>query len=326
MEENKPDTETQQPQEHQEEVLEDQYDSDEEQLEEDGGSEDQEASDDQPDDEFSDFELADESELKNKKFKITLSNGQELEVPWKELRSGYFRYKDYHKKTSQVSKLKKEYQAGLEEAQEAVKSIYAVSQGAFDGYDKQIQQAHGKLKELEKSNLTDKEVIEYNRRKAALDRLVEQRQLLEQGVNDLQKDWDAKLELHRERVLKDEGRKLEEAMPELQTPKYADRFRQELYDYAAGYFGEDELKDFFQRLEDHRYILILRDAVRYRALKKNSREPVKVNKPNKMIRSDRAKISQKDKKMGQKAAAKRQAMQGGSRNTSNLLKGIMFNN
>lgn len=268
--------------------------------------------------------IQDEESMKGKRFRVKLKSGQEVVIPWEEVRASYFRHKDYKAKMDQVHSTRKDYEAALEKAEHDFKHLNAIAQKSFEGFDMQINAVVDELEKYNLDDLTNDELAGYNKKKLKLEALVNQRQNAQKQVDDLTRTWDAALEEQRARTLKEENRKLVQALPELADPAKAQKFQNQIQDYLEEMLGDD-VNNF--EVSDHRYILMLRDAARYRAFKSKTKEPVKVNKPNRVLKSSGARPNVAEEKARKSSHIKKRANQvGGRRNTTALLGDILSNN
>lgn len=235
-----------------EEVESEEQSEDESEVEEE--SETEEESEDESE---SEEESEDEAEEEPKTYTVKV-DGKEEKVSLDELLKGYSRDADYRRKTMQLAgerkSLSEELNAVREERQ-AYKQSLAVLQA-------QLEMAA--VKEPDWASLRSQDPVQYllaqqewSARKERLAELEKQRTLIEQ-----QQEADEKSQL--EATLQQEAAKLVEVLPEWRDAKRAKQEKQEIVEFATSVLGftSEEMAEVY----DHRAVLALRDAMRYRQM------------------------------------------------------------
>lgn len=221
------------------EELEDDFDDSQEELDDD-------SEEDLEDDPDSDEELFD-------------VNGEKLTLS--ELTSGYMKDADYRKKTESLSQERKKvdelvstveqrlrsYDQGLEAVEEVLKSFGPQDPG---------QEYWDNLRRTNPAEYSAQRQS-YNEYSQKFDALKKERARVAQEIQAQESNRVAK-------ALQAEGAKLLEAIPEWKDPVRAEKERTSMRSLASKFydFSDDELKS----IADHRAVLVLRDAVRYRKM------------------------------------------------------------
>lgn len=204
-------------------------------------------------------------------------DGQSQEVTLDELLSGYQRQADYTRKTQAVSDQRKQLEAQSEQVSGLVKELEA-SQKALAGLLEQSESA------IDWDELRETNPSEYLRQKE----LQEQRaKAVTQAQSDAQKAKTLKAQ--------EEGRQLFAKIPTWKDDKQRNADKDKINAYLSDIgFAENEYTH-----TDHRLILALYDAARYRELQSKSASVVKkvkkapkVTKPGKKL--SKADIGRKD--------------------------------
>ena len=243
----------------------------EEQPEEDS-SEEEQTSTDSLDAEQQDAELADDSvvdeqhddetddeqlDSERQKFTVTI-DGKPEDVPLDELIAGYHRYATYTKKSQQLA----EQRQGFGAEQQALRQTYQQYQGVLSQLHQQMQTANQPVNldwdALERENPVQwLKLKELERQKAGEIQAVQAEQMRMQQL--LAGENDKKLQ---ERLVVEQNLVLE------RIPEWADRDLQaneqrKLVEFGREIgFSDDELNTLY----DHRALVVLRDAMRYREL------------------------------------------------------------
>lgn len=231
----------------QEEVIEaESEDFDEEDVEDEGEVEDEE---------YDEAEEDEEPDLYAVKV-----DGEEVEVTLDELLSGYSRTRDYTQKTQAVAEERKQ-----------VESLKSEAQQARDRYLAGLQQ-------LEQALAPDEPDWDKLREDLSPDQFAARWADHQRRVQDLQKLQQHRVQEQREReqeILSQEQKALVEAVPEWKDGEVKQEELGELHSYAKNLgYSDEELSQVY----DHRVLLMLRDAKRYRDLKAKGTEATKGKK------------------------------------------------
>lgn len=240
----------------------------------DDSADDSEESEEQPD--ASDTEETDESESdddtpaeKPRTFKVPTSEG-EVEVDEPELIRGYQRQSDYTRKTQAVAEKSKQveaqrqhYAAGLERLATLLKS------------DEPTPEQWARLR--------DENPIEFAARYAEHQQQRERLAALHAERNRVLEEAQAAAEEERVERIRSEGAALIERLPEWRNEEVRTREQQKIKTFgkSLGYTDED-----LDNIDDHRLILVVRDAMLYREhlankakVQERVKEKVKQDKP-----------------------------------------------
>ena len=232
------------------ESAEDADSSDEEdESDEDEDSEAEESEDDEEDHE----DDGEEPDL----FEVTLPGGEKEKVTLDELLKGYSRTKDYTRKTQLTAEERRALTVEKERTAQ-VREQYGQLLEQLDGALKSMTPAEPDWDKLRKENPAEfaAQWADYQRLEADRKAVEAERQRLQE---DAAKDYQEKLAQH----LADEQQKLVQAVPEFKDRKVAKQELAQIREFAQGLgYTLAELSG----ISDHRVVLILRDAMRYRSL------------------------------------------------------------
>lgn len=227
-------------------------------------------------------------------------DGEVKEVTYEELTRNYSGQAYIQKQMQEVAQLKKQYTQGLEALSD--------QRNELDTFYQNAQQTG--LREPTPPSRTEFETdpigymdlkMKYDEEKAAYD----------QKMNEFRNNQAQKAKAEEQRLdefTRDQARLLSERLPEIADPKKGEAIKKNLLKAGVHYgFTEAELGS----VRDHRYILAMYDAARYRNLvakrgntpspKKENIAPVKAGakkRPNAMKANDRKKAEQRFLKSG----------------------------
>ena len=191
--------------------------------------------------------------------------GQELEVTLDELKSGYSRDSDYRQKTHQLSLEKK----NLESEKESLRQTY---DSRIKELNNAIQSADLLFKEQLGATDLNRLYEEDPSHAAKLEFKIRQQQT---RINDLRKKADEAFQSEFTNYLKKEIKLAEERIPEFADPVKSTEFKSNAKKLLADYgFKDNEISS----LTDHRFLLVLKDAMQY----KNSKAPKDLS-PKKVV-------------------------------------------
>lgn len=203
-------------------------------------------------------------------------NGQELEVSLDELKSGYSRDSDYRQKTHSLSLERK----NLEEEKNVLRQTYDTR---IKELDELMQSANSFISQGSEVDL--KAMYEEDPQAAA--KLDFQMRQQREHLASLRQKSEAVKQQQYNQFLNEQKQLAEQAIPELANPQKASEIKVKMRDTLSNYgFNDQEIGS----LSDHRFLLVLKDAMEYRNLK-NAKPIVQkkvVNAP-KVVKSGTAK-------------------------------------
>lgn len=203
-------------------------------------------------------------------------NGQELEVSLDELKSGYSRDSDYRQKTHSLSLERK----NLEEEKNVLRQTY---DARIKELDELMQSANSFISQDSEVDL--KAMYEEDPQAAA--KLDFQMRQQREHLASLRQKSEAVKQQQYNQFLNEQKQLAEQAIPELANPQKASEIKVKMRDTLSNYgFNDQEIGS----LADHRFLLVLKDAMEYRNLK-NAKPIVQkkvVNAP-KVVKSGTAK-------------------------------------
>lgn len=276
----------------------------EEQAEEpESAGEEQEEAEEEEGSSDNEYEVIDEKELIGKKFKIkNKSTGEEIEIDGAELRHGYFRDADYRRKTQELSEVRKQseqakefYSKKFNELSGVVNNLSGILEGNVNSFDNEIRQVEQQLRSIDIRTASQTDLELAQRFKMQLDQLKEQKKVQEDANVEIQKRYQQELSRLKQVTLQEENSKLVKALPEMADEKKGEEIRNGMIKYLSNFFTEKEIEDL--NIMDHREMLIINDAMRYRALQNAHRQPKKVNKLVKVQSNDGARQQPNEGKM-----------------------------
>lgn len=300
-----------------EDDLDDLLGSDEED-EDDASDTDRDETDDDTDDE--DREDVDEDEdedrpkSKTRRLKVKDDDGKDIEVDVtdEELTSGYMRQRDYTRKTmahsNEVKKFKAEVEAPLRQERQQYNELLGKLEEAVQALQPEEDPDWEKLSAELDPEQFNAAFAQHQANKAKLARIRAEREKVNQK---LQADAAEQLKEH----LENESKLLLEALPAWKKPEIAAREKAKLVTFAKtlGYTDDD-----IAQVTDHRVLLLLNDALKYRGLQdkrkstrdkirnvtKNSRPGARVDSEARNSKLDKArKLAKKTGNVNDAAAA-----------------------
>lgn len=186
--------------------------------------------------------------------------GEEIEITAEEAFNGYMRDADYRRKTERTAELTRAAEAERErikqEREERVNQLDTLAGALY-------QELVGDQSKL--AELLDKDPQAYLRVKHEMERKAQLLQQAGQQRHQLTQQQEAERQRELDQYVKTEREKLQEKLPEWRDPKVRESetvaIAETLLEY--GYKQED-----LGNLQDHRALLIARDAMRWRAQQK----------------------------------------------------------
>ena len=229
-------------------------------------------SDEGPPDEFDAFakafDMTPEELAQHVKVKVKV-DGLERQVPLHEALNGYQRDEDYQRKMTAMADQKRQFDAAVEKATQLYQSQFQRLNSGIETLEAQL----AKRDDAYWQELLERDSQAYLREKAADDRqralLAQAQTARDQAAVQAQAQSAQKIMEYRA----EQQKKLAAVFPELAKPEGAQKFDAELRASLTEYgFSEDEVKQWMAGPWDHRQVLLARDAMKYRALKKANPE------------------------------------------------------
>lgn len=235
-------------------------DEDEEQAE---GEEPEGGSDDE--------DQADDAE-EEPRYRVKIA-GEEVEVTLSEALKGYQRQSDYSRKTEELARLRREAEAQINSEAEAVRAERQQYQQVLAALQNQLGQQE---EQVDWDTLRVTDPIEYATKYAEHQQRKERLQAVQAEQQRLMQQQQYEQQVLMQQRLSQEQNLLLKALPEWSDKEVATREKRQIIDFAKSIgFSDEELA----QAADHRAILALRDAMRYRQLmaKKPEVKPVQVS-------------------------------------------------
>lgn len=231
-------------------------DEDEGQSDEDDDSDDSDDSDDDEDEDEDDGEDADEDEDDDDDFETVTVNGEEVKVTLDELKKGYSRTADYTRKTQELATQRKAVEADAVAMREA-REQYAQHLKVAAALVAKMVPEEVDLEALKESDPA-KFAVEFAKRQDAQQKLA----ILKAENDKILAEQQAELEKAHGEWVEEQKAALLKALPEWSDKKIAQKEKRAMWQTAQEAYGftEDELK----QVGDHRLMILLRDAMRYR--------------------------------------------------------------
>lgn len=288
-------------------------DLDDEDSDDEPTPEDDEGDEDLEDDE--DFDDEDDEEDDDARFEVTLPGGKKEKVTLDELRRGYSRTQDYTRKTQELANERKAIEAAKAEAA-AARDEYGILLGQVRKFLETSGPKEPDWDKLRRENPAEYAALreEFRQQKEDLAAVAAEEQRL---LAERQQDQEAQ---YRE-YLKGEQEKLLEALPKWKDQKVAKQEKAAILAFAKGLgYSEEELG----AVADHRVVLILRDAMRYRKLSEKKGTVREKTKRAKVLRSGgRVDAPRKGPKAEAKRARERLARSGREKDAAAVILGMI---
>lgn len=190
--------------------------------------------------------------------------GVERDVTLAELRDGYQMESDYRKKTSELSEQRKAFDAERERLTTELNGKLAEAGQMTKFMEDQLMGEYNAIDwpALRRENAAEYAALqmEYNQRFTAIQGLKHQ---AVQSWQQQQKELQQKSTEEFQKILQEEQAKLVSVIPEFADETKAKQLKQEMREFlnGAGFSDQD-----ISGIHDHRHVLIIRDAMKYRAL------------------------------------------------------------
>ena len=218
-------------------------------------------------------------------------DGTNYEVTQDELIQGYQRNADYTRKTQELAAEKQQTSDFVERSKKDVETKIAKLDQLNQAAQVQLQQEYAQV-DFEK--LYDEDPVEAARLEHKMRKKNEQLQQVQQQTQQLQMEEFNK-------YLEEQQKQLSIKLPELNHPEKGSQFKKQMRDYLSSQgFNAQEIDSVY----DHRYVMLVRDAMAYRNLQK-----AKPQIKKKAVNAPKVVKSGVSKSKGQQAAeAKRQQL------------------
>ena len=218
-------------------------------------------------------------------------DGTNFEVTQDELIQGYQRNADYTRKTQELAAEKAQSSDFVERSKKDVEAKLAKLDQLNQAAQAQLQQEYAQV-DFEK--LYDEDPVEAARLEHKMRKKNEQLQQVQQQTQQLQMEEFNK-------YLQEQQKQLSVKLPELTHPEKGSQFKKQMRDYLSSQgFSAQEIDSVY----DHRYVMLVRDAMAYRNLQK-----AKPQIKKKAVNAPKVVKSGVSKSKGQQAAeAKRQQL------------------
>ena len=218
-------------------------------------------------------------------------DGTDYEVTQDELIQGYQRNADYTRKTQELAVEKQQSSEFVERSKKDVEAKLAQLTQLNQAAQAQLQEEYANI-DFEK--LYDEDPVEAARLEHKMRKKHEQLAQVQQQTQQLQTQ-------EFQKYLEEQEKQLNIKLPELSHPEKGQQFKKQMRDYLSSVgFNTQEIDSVY----DHRYVMLVRDAMSYRNLQKAKPQIKKkaVNAP-KVVKSGVSKS-----KGQQQAEAKRQQL------------------
>ena len=195
-------------------------------------------------------------------------DGTDYEVTQDELIQGYQRNADYTRKTQELAAEKQQSSDFVERSKKDVETKLARLDQLNQAAQSQLQQEYAQI-DFEK--LYEEDPAEAARLEHKMRKKNEQLQQVQKQTQELQTQEFSK-------YLEEQQKQLSVKVPEMNHPEKGSQFKKQMRDYLSSVgFNNQEIDSVY----DHRYVLLVRDAMNYRNLQKAKPEIKKkaVNAP-----------------------------------------------
>lgn len=232
--------------------------------------------------EVSQQETSEIPQEQNSTYKVKVA-GQEFDVTLDELRAGYSRDSDYRRKTEELSYEKKQFQSEAEkQRQDFSKKLGDLNQLMSVAKQQLNQELNSvDLEKLYEEDPTEAARIEH--------RLRRKQETFNQAIKKTQNLQQQEIE----KFVRDQQRELVSKVPEFSDPQKASALKSNMRNYLNGYgFNDQEIGQIY----DHRIVMLVNDAMKYRSLEKTKPNIAKkIAKPSKVftsgVKKDKASIN-----------------------------------
>lgn len=211
--------------------------------------------------------------LQSIKGKVKVS-GQERDVTLEEALKGYQLESDYRQKTMELSDHRKAFEVERDKQLNDVKARLGEAQHIAKFYEQQLMGEYNSInwQELRQSNPAEYAALQqdYNQR---YQQLQQAKQQVAYEQQRLQYEETQKSQQAFQKSITEQREKLAEVIPEFRDPAKAKALKEEMRGFLkVNGFKDEEIEQVY----DHRHVLLIRDAMKYRGLQDKS--PQIVNK------------------------------------------------
>ena len=200
-------------------------------------------------------ELSDIQENSEEPFYTVTIDGTDSSVNLEELIQGYQRNADYTRKTQELAQEKNQSSEFVERSKKDVEAKLQKLNELNNAAQAQLQQEYA---EVDFEKLYDEDPVEAARLEHKMRRKHEQLAQVSQQTQELQAQEFNK-------YLDEQQKQLVKKVPEFLDEQKAPRFKQQMRDYLSNVgFNDSEINSVY----DHRYVMLVKDAMSYRNLQK----------------------------------------------------------
>ena len=242
--------------------------------------------------------------------------GDELEVSLDELISGYSRHSDYTRKTQEIASERSqlaemqnywanEITQAQAERQQYMEALGQFAQQSMDGLEQ--------FNNIDWENLRQTDPIGFVTKKEEFREVNDNLQQLKAERDRSLQQQNQELSKMRSLAVREEHKRLVEAVPEWNDKEKRDKMAGDLSSYALEQgFSQEELKE----LIDHRQFLVLMKAQKYDALQNSDVKSKKLKNKPKVIRSGKGTNKKSDTAKSKRIASMKRLKESGHVNDS----------
>ena len=200
-------------------------------------------------------ESSDIQENSEEPFYSVTVDGTELSVNLEELIQGYQRNADYTRKTQELAQERNQSSEFVERSKKDVEAKLTKLNELNNAAQAQLQQEYA---EVDFEKLYEEDPVEAARLEHKMRKKHEQLAQVSQQTQELQAQEFNK-------YLGEQQKLLSQKVPELMDEQKGPRFKQQMRDYLGNIgFNDNEINSVY----DHRYVMLVKDAMNYRNLQK----------------------------------------------------------
>ena len=208
-----------------------------------------------PNEEEATSESSDIQENSEEPYYAVTVDGTELSVNLEELIQGYQRNADYTRKTQELAQERNQSSEFVERSKKDVEAKLQKLNELNNAAQAQLQQEYA---EVDFEKLYDEDPVEAARLEHKMRRKHEQLAQVQQQTQELQSQEFNK-------YLGEQQKLLTQKIPEFTDEQKGPRFKQQMRDYLGNIgFNDTEINSVY----DHRYVMLVKDAMSYRNLQK----------------------------------------------------------
>ena len=208
-----------------------------------------------PNEEEATSESSDIQENSEEPYYAVTVDGTELSVNLEELIQGYQRNADYTRKTQELAQERNQSSEFVERSKKDVEAKLQKLNELNNAAQAQLQQEYA---EVDFEKLYDEDPVEAARLEHKMRRKHEQLAQVQQQTQELQSQEFNK-------YLGEQQKLLSQKIPEFMDEQKGPRFKQQMRDYLGNIgFNDTEINSVY----DHRYVMLVKDAMSYRNLQK----------------------------------------------------------